>query len=80
MKWKMQKEYVNAYIKGNVISFLVDKQANQNTFAWNWVICMNKYTQITIAGGHICTVQLDKIIKILANEFSSLRKEGTVKM
>lgn len=27
MKWKMQKEYVNEYIKGNVISFPVDKQA-----------------------------------------------------
>lgn len=43
MKWKMQKEYVNEYIKGNVISFLVDKQAKQNTFSWNRVICMNKY-------------------------------------
>jgi len=28
----MQKEYVNEYIKANVISFLVDKQAKQNTF------------------------------------------------
>lgn len=33
---------------------------------------MNKYAQITIAGGHIYTVRLDKIIAILDNEFSRL--------
>lgn len=33
MKWKMQKEYVNEYIKRNIISLLVDKQAKQNTFS-----------------------------------------------
>jgi len=43
MKWKMQKENVNEYIKGNAISFFVDKQVKQNTFSWNGVNFMNKY-------------------------------------
>jgi len=29
----MQKENVNEYIKGNAISFFVDKQVKQNTFS-----------------------------------------------
>lgn len=74
----MQKEYVNEYIKGNVISFLVDKQAKQTPFSWNGVIGTNKHAQVTTAAGHICTLQLDTIIIILVTNFPALESKNVM--
>lgn len=43
MKWKMQKEYVYEYIKGNVISFPINKQTKYILMKWELFVWTNTH-------------------------------------